>query len=308
MSAAVLCLGPRRDRQLHAVADAITSLGGHALIVDSRANVLPLQWNLDGPAVAVVDGRRLTPTAAYLRLLPPRQPALAAVAAGRRPALSDFVRGTIDGNSRRDLVTAVLDDIASRGGQVFNPPRAGSLLEHKPTQLRAAKRAGLTVPRTQALGAVAPGPPMGSPDVSATTVYKPIRGGEVAKVGPPEDGRPFLLQPRITGRDVRVLVIDHAIHAASRTETLSTVDPRSDPRWSTGAFSMERISPVPQTVADALTRLTKALELPHCGVDFKVTAEGDWTFLEANGSPVWVEANDRLDLKIPQALAASLVA
>lgn len=307
MVATVLCIGPRRDRQLAAVIDAIELLGHRAIGVDSRAPSLPLRWLPDAPAMVRDDGgQEVVPTAAYLRALPPKQPALAQLAAGQRPPLQAFTTGNVDGNGRRDLVTAVLADIAERGGCVFNSPRAGSLLEHKPTQLREAARHGLTIPDTVAVGDGAP-PNADADERLQEWIHKPIRGGEVVQQGAGLDGRPRFVQSRIFGIDVRVVVVGHTIHSVVATETLATVDPRADPRWAAGDFAYEMHSPPPPDVTEALLALTRTLQLSHCGVDFKVH-QGQWTFLEANGAPIWFEADARLGLCTADALARALVA
>lgn len=302
MSAIVLCIGPRLDRQMAVVADAVRDLGHQAIAIDSRAPRLPLCWRPNAPSTAFDDdGQELVPTAAYLRALPPKQPALAKLAAGHAPTLDDFATGNVDGNGRRDLVTAVLSDIAERGGCVANAPRAGSLLEHKPTQLRQAHRHGLLIPETHAVAKE------WSTDDDGAKIHKPIRGGEVAKSGASNTARPRLIQSQIFGTDVRVVVVGHAVHSVVATETLSTVDPRDDPRWATGDFGYRLHPPPPAPVATAALALTRTLQLWHCGLDFKVR-DDKWTFLEANGAPLWMEADARLGLNTADALANALVA
>lgn len=75
-----------------------------------------------------------------------------------------------------------------------------------------------------------------------------------------------------------------AIHAESE-------DARTDWRSDPGALTYEVIS-VPPAVADAVARYMKQTTLAYAGLDFVVTPDGQWVFLEANTGPQlgWLEA------------------
>lgn len=89
--------------------------------------------------------------------------------------------------------------------------------------------------------------------------------------------------------EVRLTVIGDewfpiAIHAA--TEAART-DWRSDP----SALTYEFV-PVPNTVADGVSRYMKRMNLSYAGLDFVITPDDRWVMLEANSGPQfgWLEA------------------
>jgi ATP-grasp ribosomal peptide maturase len=89
--------------------------------------------------------------------------------------------------------------------------------------------------------------------------------------------------------EVRLTVIGEdmfpvAIHA-------DTEDARTDWRSDPAGLRYERV-PVPETVADAVSRYMKRTGLVYAGLDFVVTPDNRWVMLEANTGPQmgWLEA------------------
>lgn len=89
--------------------------------------------------------------------------------------------------------------------------------------------------------------------------------------------------------EVRLTIIGErwfpiAIHAA-------TQDARTDWRSDPSALTYEIVS-VPDTVAEGVLRYFKRTNLAYAGLDFVVTPERKWVFLEANSGPQfgWLEA------------------
>lgn len=66
----------------------------------------------------------------------------------------------------------------------------------------------------------------------------------------------------------------------------STPDTRVDWRCDPAALAYELV-PIPDTVVDGVARYMKRTGLVVAGVDFVVTPEGQWVFLEANTGPQW---------------------
>ncbi|MGH8337368.1 MAG: hypothetical protein ACRETL_11240, partial [Gammaproteobacteria bacterium] len=59
-------------------------------------------------------------------------------------------------------------------------------------------------------------------------------------------------------------------------------------------------------VAGRLRELMRRLDLKFGAVDFRVTPDGEHVFLEVNPAGEYLFVSNRIDLPIPQAIAAAL--
>ena len=142
---------------------------------------------------------------------------------------------------------------------------------------------------------------------SCNAIYKGASSSKTwARAFGPEDvsrlpllaGSPVLFQERISGFDVRVHVVGDQVfgEAAHATEC----DYRTD-----RSASFEPIT-VPQDIAADCVDMTRIMRLVLSGIDFKVSAEGQWYFLEANSSPCYQGYDRRAGGAISDSLARQL--
>ncbi|MGH3568583.1 MAG: ATP-grasp ribosomal peptide maturase [Pseudonocardia sp.] len=188
--------------------------------------------------------------------------------------------------------------------------------ELKPLQLQVAAQCGLRVPRT-ILTSDAAAVRQFAKQLGGPVIYKPLSAPSV----PTRDGLklvyttqvdPELLDPQdiaLTAslfqelvpkhHEVRLTVVDHqffaaAIHADSPQARL---DWRSD----YGSLRYETVD-VPVNVRRGVSRLLQRLDLPFGALDFAVTPDGEWIFLEINANGQWAWIEDQTGLPVTSAI------
>ncbi len=195
--------------------------------------------------------------------------------------------------------------------------------EHKLYQLTEAKCCGLAIPDT-----VVTNVPDDIRDAyrafSGKMIAKPVRSGYVpvdgdekviyTSVVPPghlEDLADATLSPTIFQRllpkkaDIRVTVVGTQIFSVaidSQTDPAASIDWRrtQDPDLPHDIINL------PRELEGKILRLTKRLGLEFGALDFVLTPQGEFVFLEINPSGQWLWLDDKLDLGISGAIAAWL--
>lgn len=102
--------------------------------------------------------------------------------------------------------------------------------------------------------------------------------------------------------DIRVTVVDKRIFAAaidSQADPLATVDWRRTRDPDLPHMPIE----LPTSIESKIVQLMKRLDLSFGALDFALTPDGRFVFLEVNPSGQWLWLDDRLDLGITQAVA-----
>ena len=191
-----------------------------------------------------------------------------------------------------------------RGCFLANPFSAGERMKHR--QAEVAASCGWRVPRTfitnspgEAFAAAAEG----------ELIIKPPAGGTLARKIDAEVMRafaaidfPIAVQEYIPGEDIRVYVIDGDIVAAARIVT-GELDYRRDPNY------MDRIHAI--ELADDVRSKTAEVFNKHrlvCGsMDLRLTAEGEFVFLEVNSGGSFLELQKALHVPIADKLAELLI-
>lgn len=199
----------------------------------------------------------------------------------------------------------------------INPPLWDDRAHRKPLQLKVARACGLDVPATC----------MTNDPVAARAFVDRLGPGRViykAFAGTERDWRetrmmddaraadlgavrfaPMILQAFVACRyDVRLTIVGDEMHAAAihSQETGYPLDFRMD-------VLSTRMTPVdvPARVRAGLLRLMRELRLVYGAVDFRVTPDGDWVFLEINPAGQWLFVEDATGQPIARALARHLV-
>jgi hypothetical protein len=204
---------------------------------------------------------------------------------------------------------------ALRAGWMNDPwrdERAG----HKPTQLAAAERAGLTVPPTLITCVPADARAFLEEQGERPVIQKPLRPDEahwrptrLITTGDRDrldDLRlaPVILQAYVPGTDIRVTAAGGRLFATA-------IDARatSSPHDFRPVFAQARVTPceLPAEVAAGVLALLEALGLRYAALDFRRTDAGQHVFLEANPAGQWLFLEERTGQAISLAVAEALV-
>ena len=297
----ILILGGEDDEHAAHMLDHLSSRGADVALVDSRwfPGELSLSFEPRGGAGALglPGGREIAfeaVEAVYWR----------AYHGVHTPELPDREQGFIAFNDARGLFESVLLRLDARWVNGWN---AFHLHQTKPVQLAIVADLGLAVPATlvtndgERLVAFAKAHPQ--------AIFKPVQGGAHARrltrahLEPANLDNlalaPVTVQEEVPGTNVRVFVAGEGVLACEiATEAL---DYREDPAV--------RIvpHPLPDRMREASLAAAVALDLAWTGIDFRLTPEGRYVFLEANPSPMFLGFEERTGLPLTDSLAALLL-
>lgn len=197
-----------------------------------------------------------------------------------------------------------------------NHPAANAKASIKMHQLATARQCGLRTPET--LVSQSPDHVRAFADRFERIIVKPIGHGYVTcdsgtdsliYTNPVEpitldaldDLRncPTLFQERVDkATDVRITVIDTAIHAVEMSARDADGDQRCDVRRNNMADVRYRSIALPECVADAITDLMRRYALRFAAIDMAIAKDGDWWFFEINpnGQWAWLDLNGGMDV------------
>ncbi|WP_018801318.1 ATP-grasp ribosomal peptide maturase [Salinispora arenicola] len=197
----------------------------------------------------------------------------------------------------------------------LNHPEDIRAAEHKPLQLATAARVGFAVPETVLTND--PDQARAFVEAFAPVIYKPLTcgvldGGRVIYAGPVDPAAlddavrvtAHLFQRQVPkAYEVRATVVDGRIFAA-RIDALSEKgrqDWRSDYR--NLRYTADRL---PNDVADKVRHYLRLLRLRFAALDFVVTPDSEYVFLEANPNGQWAWIEDETGMPIADAIAGAL--
>jgi len=214
---------------------------------------------------------------------------------------------------RHDTLLGLLMALEDSGVPMFNPPRSSFLARRKPYQLNQLRQAGCTIPPTMITND--PAQARAFIESMDAAIAKPAAGGATTLAANELDenalaklrSAPAMFQERIYGEDLRVLVLDsQVISAAAIDVPPDSVDFRRNRAYQTGYTRYHRVA-LPAAVKDLCVAATQRLGLRFVGFDVKRTAKGEYTFLEANSSPIYYDQERKTGEPITQRLAEQLV-
>lgn len=221
----------------------------------------------------------------------------------RTPRLPDPEQQFIAQNDARGLFESMLIRLPAHW---VNSWRAYTLHQTKPAQLAMVTILGARVPDT--LLTNSPQELRGFVERHEEAIFKPVQGGAHTRLVTPahlskgnlESLRvaPVTVQERVPGTNIRVFVAGDRVLACElvsgrldyREDEDPTIRPHTLPR------DMEALS----------LRIARALDLVWTGMDFRLTPEGAYVFLEANPSPMFL-GFERLGLALTESLAELLL-
>jgi hypothetical protein len=197
----------------------------------------------------------------------------------------------------------------------MNPPLGDEVALRKIHQLRLAQSVGLTVPETLVTNDPGEAAAFVERCGGERVIRKAFRNiaeapRQTALVGDTElqmlgsvRFAPVIFQNFVPAvADLRVTVVDGDVFAAEiRSEAEHQVDYRLGL-----ATATVRECTLPDTVTDKLHRLMRELNVAFGAIDFRLTPEGDYVFLEINPAGEYLFISRRTGLPIPAAIAAAL--
>ncbi|GIP33308.1 RimK family alpha-L-glutamate ligase [Paenibacillus sp. J2TS4] len=196
---------------------------------------------------------------------------------------------------------AWLKNMPLQGKLLVNP--VDTLLLHfaKPFQLESLRRAGLPIPKTLITG---DGEQVLEFSRHRDVVYKPVAGGALCRLLSSEDKTkerletlahaPVLFQEYISGKDIRVFILDGEVIAA-----FEIAGGETDYREGETTLIPIRIS---DTIASFCILACRTLGLIFSGVDLKLCTDGSVVLIECNPSPMF----EGFDRKAPVSIVSQL--
>jgi glutathione synthase/RimK-type ligase-like ATP-grasp enzyme len=301
----VVIVSPPGDLHARAVRERLLGLGVDAVLLDTTRFPGELRISLGEQLGDIeIDGRRITPSAVYVR-------DLALSPAGANVDLDgeirrDWRRAMAALRERTDFVLSILYRWEQAGIPIYNPFSAYARIT-KPYQLALLAQAGLPVPATRWTN---------DPDVvrqfarGRRVAYKPVAGGAATQelhAHDLEDHRlaqlrtaPVCFQELLPGPDLRVYVVDGEVVASIRIVS-DALDFRQHEQ------AMEAVS-LDDALGAVCVRATSVLGLRFTGMDIKMDGHGDPRILELNPSPMFLGFDAAAGTDVLGALCAALAA
>jgi len=303
-------IGTQEDGRCQALAKFLNSQDAEVVFINSRSLDQGQAWSFDGQSF-YFEGQNLDPVAAWFMATYPS--ALPAVWTDYQEhyLYRDWYVEYMHKREHKGFFLAWLLSLGQRGIPVINPPEHAVGMQLKPVELLIAKQEGLLTPRT--LISNDPARVRAFAQEVSEVVFKPALGGSLCR---PLDQQmlarleqikasPVTFQERITGIPVRVTVVDGQI--VSAVKLLSEyLDYRNDPSYQAGEITYQAVD-LPLEVAQACLRTIQRYGLIFSGIDLMLTPNGDYVFLEANCSPLYLDIELRAEAPITAELCVALL-
>lgn len=293
----ILLMGNKDDPQIIAVANALENKGQSFLVFDS--SLFPTQYQLSyrpmdnsmqlqigEHCLALSDIRSL-----YWRTLSPP------LGTQENPI------------ALRDSTSLLRSFLIALGSKSKNTAEAVQFHQEKPRQLAQVAKLGVTIPDTYVGNDIRSVRAFCSKHNQV--IFKPVTGGDYAQIVQEAhltddhlhsslSQSPVTLQAYVEGTNIRSYVIGDVIFSA---------EIRSDAKDFRTDENAELIPiDLPLEISQQAQAICKTLGLEWSGIDWRRTASGNYIFLEANPSPMFVNFERRTQLPITEHLARLLSA
>jgi hypothetical protein len=223
----------------------------------------------------------------------------------------------------RESRSALLGGILGQSDRCMSQPEAIWKAEFKPYQLNVARQLGLLIPNTL-ISNVPDSVLAFFGSCNGQMIAKPVRSGHIiqngvdcavytTKIGPGDlqdlndaSLSPVIYQELIPKRfDIRVTVVGRRIFAAaidSQTDPEATIDWRrtSNPKLPHRAVNL------PSDLQNQILALMDVMSLHYGAIDFILTPDGQYIFLEMNPNGQWLWLDDMLSFGISSEIAVWL--
>lgn len=208
-------------------------------------------------------------------------------------------------NDARSLFESLLIDLPCRWVNGWN---AFQLHQTKAVQLRRVAQLGAAVPAT--LLGNDPAAIKEFAKQHGDCIFKPVQGGAHTRRLTSEHLTdenlarlaisPVTIQEEIHGTNIRVFVAGERVMACE--VATGDVDFRDDPQPAIRPLEL------PDPISEQARQIAGALDLLWTGIDYRLTPDGRYLFLEANPSPMFIEFERRTGLPLTESLAHLLTA
>ena len=199
------------------------------------------------------------------------------------------------------------------GKPMFNPQSKSLLSSKKPFQLTVLKESGCLLPDTL----ITNDPSLAKNFISKypDAIMKPAAGGtETVTAGEMTPAQwdmfktsPVILQERIYGADLRVMLVEHSVvSVAAINVPKGTLDFRANKDYKEGNITYDEIT-LPKDIELICSRVTRALGLRFAGIDIKLTNDEQYCFLECNSGPIYLDVEYKLKHPITENLIQALI-
>jgi hypothetical protein len=217
----------------------------------------------------------------------------------RTPPLPDPEQAFVAANDARGLFESFLIHLPARW---VNGWRAFQLHQTKPVQLAIVAALGVPIPATVLSND--PTEVRTFAEKQPRSIFKPVQGGAHTQRVTRDhlsdanlcnlEYAPITLQEEVPGTNIRVFVAGERVFACEvRTEQL---DFREDENPEILVHAL------PEELAILSRKIAKALDLVWTGMDFRLTPDGRYIFLEANPSPMFTGFESRCGLPLTESL------
>ncbi|MEZ5479064.1 MAG: hypothetical protein R3E95_16755 [Thiolinea sp.] len=118
---------------------------------------------------------------------------------------------------------------------------------------------------------------------------------------------PAIIQQRIYGDDLRVMVVDGVVVSCARVELPEpSIDFRGEADYQSGQARYCEVT-LPDEIVKRCAAAAQRLGLRFCGIDIKQTADDRYYFLECNSSPIYLDVENKLGHAITSHLCHALL-
>jgi glutathione synthase/RimK-type ligase-like ATP-grasp enzyme len=220
------------------------------------------------------------------------------------PPLEDAEQAYIAFNDSRSLFETLLIQLPARW---INGWQAYQLHQTKPVQLARIAALGAKVPPTLLTNDAAELKRFAARH--ARLIFKPVQGGDHAQRLTEEQltpenlsnlaYAPITVQAEVPGTNIRVFVVGEQVMACEVRS--AALDFRDDPQPELGVHDLGA------DLQALCRRIARELHLVWTGIDFRRTPAGEYWFLEANPSPMFLGFESQTGLPLTKALADLLM-
>lgn len=292
----ILILGHLYDEHAAAVQAELTARGHQALILDSGQFPANLRISIDP---STLSGKLHWPGNPPLALDKIHAVYWRGYGGVAMPELPDAEQAFIARNDARSLFESLLILLPTRW---VNGWEAFQLHQTKPVQL--ARIASLHVPVPPTLLTNDPQEVRAFAAKHPRLIVKPVQGGDHTRRLSPEHlthenlanlrYAPITLQAEVPGTNVRVFVAGQRVLACE--VNTPAIDYRED------AEAQLMIHPLPPPIEAMSRAIARELKMLWTGIDFRLTPDGQYVFLEANPSPMFLGFEAQTGLPLMETL------
>ena len=221
------------------------------------------------------------------------------------PKLTDFYQENIAIN---DSISTLRCFIKACPARWINSWDAYQFHKEKPLQLSIVKQLGVSIPQT--LISNDPETIIQFNHSLKQAIFKPVYGGAYTKLVTPEHLEkerlnlalkisPVTIQEYIEGKDIRSYVINNSVYSAQIKS--NSLDFREDQEAQLIPLEL------PKNIKQQCLKITKALKLEWTAIDWRLKTTGEYVFLEANPSPMFLHFEQQTGFPITQELVKLLM-